>query len=58
VSVRPALAIAVATAAAVPLIDSRWIGLLTSAAAFLSALTMLRAWPDELRIPVGVRRRG
>ena len=50
VSWRPALATILGSAAAVLLIGTQWVALAAGGAAFLIALTVLRAWPHELTL--------
>jgi len=52
VSWRPALATILGSAAAVLLIGTQWVALAAGGAAFLIALTVLRAWPHELTLPL------
>jgi O-antigen/teichoic acid export membrane protein len=50
VSWRPALATILGSATAVALIGTQWLALVAGGAVFLMALTVLRAWPQELTL--------
>jgi O-antigen/teichoic acid export membrane protein len=50
VSVRPTMAIALASGAAVLLIQTPWLAALASAATFVGLLSLLGGWPVEFRI--------
>jgi len=49
VSLRPALAALISAIVALPLLQWQWIAATASAVVFLASVTVLRAWPSELR---------
>jgi O-antigen/teichoic acid export membrane protein len=56
VSVRPVLAIVLGAAPGVLLFDHEILAPLASAVVFVAAMSLLRGWPDEFRVPGFLRR--
>jgi O-antigen/teichoic acid export membrane protein len=56
ISVRPVLAIVLGAVPGVLLFDHEILAPLASAVVFIAAMSLLRAWPDEFRVPGFLRR--